>query len=346
MRTTRMILMILPLAFMALACEKPDPIEEDSLAEVCISIDLGINTKAGNYTTEWTAERTVHSVGYYFFDTQGRLEDVWNVNGGSTVSGKVRSGTKTIWAVVNIPASRFADVRTLSQFEAKGVSFSDMSPSSFPMAGKKSVYVGTGNVTTSIPVERFAARVCVAEVRNEMSGIYEGEDIEIIGAFLENVVGNCKITGEAAGTPLWYNRCGRVDGYGSDAVITDDIDVSYGEFTTFNFGDEYLAWEDTSTPYAGLYCFPNSTSTDRTGWSDPFTPRYTRVVLVTYILGDLYYYPVSIPQIRRNHAYSLYLTITHLGSKDPDTFDYVTDQDVVITIGGFDDFDNDFIITY
>ena len=344
MKTTHLIIMM-PL-LLVLACEKPEPMSVATEGQVCLSVDLGGGTKADNYTTEWNNEKTVHSVGYYIFDSQGRLEAVWNAGSTAAVSGRVASGTKTVWAVVNIPSSRFSDVRTLTQFESKELSFADMSPSSFPMAGKKSLYVGTGNVTTSITVERYVARVCVAEVRNEMSGSYEGEDIEIIGAFLENVAGNCRITGETAGTPLWYNRCGRVDGYGSDAVITDDIDVSYGEFTTFNFGDEFLAWEDTSFPYAGLYCFPNSTSTDRTGWSDHFTPRYTRVVLETYIMGDRYYYPVSIPQIRRNHAYTLYLTITHLGSRDPDTFDYVTEQGVVIDIGGFDSWDDTLDIDY
>ena len=344
MKTSHLLIMM-PL-LLVLACEKPEPMTIESEGQLCLSVDLGGGTKADNYTTEWNNEKTVHSVGYYIFDSQGRLESVWSASSAAAVSCKATKGTKTVWAVVNIPSSRFSDVRTLAQFEAKELSFADMSTSSFPMAGKKSLYVGTGNVSTSISVERYVARICVAEVRNEMSGIYEGEDIEIIGAFLENAAGNCRITGEAAATPKWYNMCGRVDGDESDAVITDITDASYAEFTFFDFGDEYVPWDDYSSPYAGLYCFPNSTSTDRTGWSDPFTPRYTRVVLVTYILGDLYYYPVSIPQIQRNHAYTLYLTITHLGSRDPDTFDFVTEQDVVITVGGFDDFDDSFEITY
>ena len=344
MKTSHIIIMM-PL-LLVLACEKPEPMPLESEGQLCLSVDLGGGTKADNYTTEWNNEKTVHSVGYYIFDSQGRLESVWSASSAAAVSGKATKGNKTVWAVVNIPSSRFSDVRTLAQFESKELSFADMSPSSFPMAGKKSLYVGTGNVSTSITVERYVARICIAEVRNELSGSYEGEDIEIIGAFLENVSGNCRITGEAAGTPLGYNRCGRVDGYGSDDVITDDYDASYREFTFFDFGDEYLAWEDTSTPYVGLYCFPNSTTADLTGWAEPFTPRYTRIVLEAYILGDLYYYPVSLPQIRRNHAYTLYLTITHLGSRDPDTFDYVTEQGVVIDIGGFDDWDDSLDIDY
>ena len=346
MRTTKMISVLLPVLLLAFSCEKPEPIEIDSGGQVCLSIDLGADTKAGNYTTEWNNEKTVHSVGYYIFDSQGRLESVWNASSSAAVSGRVTSGTKTVWAVVNIPASRFSDVRTLSQFEAKEVSFADMSPSSFLMSGKKSVYVGTGNVTTSIPVERFVARLCVAEITNGLSGSRANADVYLRSVFLSNVAGNCRITGASPATFQWYNKCARRSGGGSGALIIDEEDSDLQPYLFFDFGYEYMAPEDTSSPYCGLYMFPNPTTTDRTGWASTFTPRYTRVVVAVEIDGEVYYYPVSITGMECNHAYTLYLTITHLGSKDPDTFDFVTDQDVVITIGGFDDFDDSLEITY
>ncbi len=344
---TRTIFLLLP-SLLLCSCIKEELLEVESTGQVCITIDLGDgnSTKAANYTTEWAAERNVNSVGYYIFDTQGRLEDVWNVSGGSTVSGKVRKGTKTIWAVVNIPASRFADVRTLSQFEAKEVSFSDMTPSSFPMSGKKSVYVGTGNVTTSIPVERFVARLCVAEITNGLRGAHENADVYLRSVYLSNVPGNSRVDGGTPASFQWFNKCARVSGGGSGAFIQDEQDSDLSSFLFYDMGYEYLEPDCSSEPYCGMYMFPNPTTNDVNGWSSPFTPRYTRFVAAIEIDGECYYYPVSLPGIKRNHAYTLYLTITHLGSRDPDTFDFVTEQDVVITIGGFDDFDDDFVITY
>ena len=346
MRTTRMISMLLPVALLALSCAKPEPIEVDTLGQVCISIDLGADTKASNYTTEWNNEKTVHSVGYYIFDSQGRLEAVWNASSAAAVSGRVTSGTKTVWAVVNIPASRFSDVRTLPQFEAKEVSFADMSTSSFPMSGKKSVYVGTGNVTTSIPVERFVARLCVAKITNGLSGAHANADVFLRSVFLSNVLGNARVDGGTASSYLWYNKCARMSGGGSGALIQDEQDSDLSDFLFYDLGYEYLEQGDSSEPYCCMYMFPNPITTDVNGWANPFTLRLTRVVAAIEIDGECYYYPVNLKGIKRNNAYTLYLTVTHLGSKDPDTFDFVTDQDVVITIGGFDDFDDDFVITY
>ena len=72
-----------------------------------------------------------------------------------------------------------------------------------------------------------------------------------------------------------------------------------------------------TTPYL-FYCYPNSTTTDATGWSSSFTARKTRLVVAATIGGTKYYYPVVIDTPARNTAYTVELTITGLGSTDPD----------------------------
>ena len=340
-------LYLLAASLLLFSCEKPGPMEEGLTGEVILSVDLGPEaTKAGNYTTELASERAVQSVEYFLFDSQGRLEAMISTTGTSSVRTTVRTGSKTVWAVVNLPSSRFSDVKTLSQFEAKEVSFADFGASRFPMSGKKAgVSVSTGAVSVSIPVERFVSRICVAQVTNRLNGSLSGETINITNIFLENVVGNSRVTGTTPSSLLWYNQCGRKSTDRSK-FIASPSDADYPAFTFDGSSGATVGYGSTSDLYSCLYMFPNSATGTACGWTGTFTPRYTRIVIEASILGERYYYPLNLADVRRNNAYTLYLTITHPGSRDPDTFDFVTDQDVVITIGGFDDFDDDFVITY
>ena len=130
------------------------------------------------------------------------------------------------------------------------------------------------------------------------------------------------------------------------AVIRDWRDCSYQEFTYGDTYDTILYQDESFEDSFCLYFFPNPATSDVNGWSSSFSQRYTRIVTAIEIDGETYYYPVNIVGTLRNHAYTLYLTITHLGSKDPDTFQFVEVQDVTITVGGFDEFDDDFEITF
>jgi hypothetical protein len=72
-----------------------------------------------------------------------------------------------------------------------------------------------------------------------------------------------------------------------------------------------------TTPHL-FYCYPNATSADANGWVSSFTARKTRLVVAATISGTRYYYPVTISTPERNKAYTVELTITGLGSTDPD----------------------------
>ena len=341
-------LSMVPALLLALSCEKPVPDTAVSTEELIMTIDLGKeDTKSGNYLTEFASERAVLGVEYFIFDSDGRLEAKASGCGTSAVSVRVSQGTKAVWAAVNFPSSRFTDILTLSQFEAREVSFADFGTGRFPMSGKKTVAItGTGTASVSIPVERFVSRICIAEVRNSLAGSLSGKEMVLRYSFLSNVPGNSKVNGDSPSSRLWYNRFGRRDGAGQNAVIASSSDASYPSLTFADHDESWITSNNYEAPYACMYFFPNPTTSDVTGWSSAFSPRYTRIVNVIEIDGDTYYYPVNIVGARRNHAYTLYLTVTHFGTKDPDSLDFVTAQDVTITIGGFDDFDDSLEITY
>ena len=62
----------------------------------------------------------------------------------------------------------------------------------------------------------------------------------------------------------------------------------------------------------------NNSTSEGNGWSNTFSARKTRLVVTATIGGTKYYYPVSISNPQRNTAHTVELTITGLGSTDPD----------------------------
>ena len=65
------------------------------------------------------------------------------------------------------------------------------------------------------------------------------------------------------------------------------------------------------------YCYPNPTGTDANGGT--FSPRKTRLVIEVQIDTRTFYYPITLASVERNTHYSITnLTITRLGSSDPD----------------------------
>jgi len=338
-------------AILLAGCQKEDipssGIEQENLAEVSFSIwDPSQNTKGSPYTDEYSFEKSINSVSYFVFNSSGLLEAYATCSSSSSFSQTIPVGNKTFYAIVNINPSKFAGVSTLSAFEALETSFSDMTYESFSMSGKVTKTITTGNNSVSIPVERYVSRIYVAEIRNSLEGNLSGEDIEIRNIYVTNVVGNCLIDGSFPSVPVWYNKFGRADGASSESDFINCREDSELGFLAVSEEGYYLFWDDVYEACTPLYFFPNNATADINGWSSAFTKRYTRVVVEAIIRGQLYFYPVNIIGAKRNKSYTLYLNVTRPGSMDPDTFIWSEIQDVAFTIGGFDEWDDDFIITY
>jgi len=319
--------------------------EQEETAEVnfCISLD---EPSTKSYTGEYSFEKNVERVTFFVFNEKGMLDTYFTGSPTSSVTKTISTGTKTIWALVNINPTRFYSCTRLSQFESCETNFHDMSRDAFSMSGKVTKTITSGSNSLSVPVERYVARIFVEEIVNNLEGNLEGEDIEIRNIYVTNVVGNCLINGSFPSSPIWFNKFGRSDwAEGPDDYI-NCVDDSELEYLTVSEEGYYLFWEDVYEACAPLYFFPNNATSDVNGWSSTFTKRYTRIVVEAYIRDELYFYPVNIIGAQRNHSYSLILNITRPGSKDPDTFVWSEIQDVSITIGGFDEWDDDFIITY
>ena len=313
------------IAAIACSCEPEKdclPCQEEKTATLNVSLDFedDNHTKATSYVTSQTYETTVNNVQVLVFDSTGALNAY--VDADKSVTGitiNTTAGSKTVWAVVNGPD--LSSVTTAAALSSKAIDLGDNSTTAsagFVMAGSTTCTVSSSTATASISVRRFVARVALAKVSNSLPDSYGSLTVNSVA--LINVVGNQNLAG-AATPSTWYNKMGRKDGATASSQIIDGSSyLASCPTLTFKSISSSVANGSSltpSTPYL-LYCYPNSTSTDAEGWSSSFTARKTRLVVTATISGTKYYYPIVIDAPTRNTAYTVELTITGLGSTDPD----------------------------
>ena len=286
------------------------------------------------YTTAQTYETKVNKVQVFVFNSDGKLAAY--KDNGTSLTGTISTtaGTKTVWAVINGPS--LSSVSTLSALQETAVDLSANSTTAttgFVMAGNGSCTVsGTGSVDCSFHVSRLASRVALVSVDNKLPASYGALKIERI--FLCNVVGNQNIAGDAA-PATWYNQDGRKDE--STRNTTHIIDGS-----TYKASCETLTYKSVgqtvangashtpSTPYL-FYAYPNSSTVAPNGYANPFTAKQTVLTVVATVDSKIQYYPVVLNSaLARNTSYTVGLTITGLGSDDPDK--PVTKGSIAVTI--------------
>ena len=313
------------IAAIACSCEPEKdclPCQEEKTATLNVSLDFedDNHTKATSYVTSQTYETAVNNVQVLVFDSTGALNAY--VDADKSVTGiaiNTTAGSKTVWAVVNGPD--LSSVTTVSGLSAMAIDLGDNSTTAsagFVMAGSTTCTVSSSTATASISVRRFVARVALAKVSNSLPDSYGSLTVNSVA--LINVVGNQNLNGSAS-ISTWYNKMGRKDGASSSLQIIDGVThtASCPTLTFKSVGSSVANGSSLapSTPYL-FYTYPNSTTTDANGYVSSFTARKTRLVVTATISGMKYYYPIVIDTPARNTAYTVELTITGLGSSDPD----------------------------
>jgi hypothetical protein len=314
-------------AIAAIVCScDPDndciPCQEEEKGTLSVSLDFEDEgqTKATSYVTAQTYETKVNDVQVLVFDSTGALNayvDADTKTSGISIS--TTAGSKTVWAVVNGPD--LSSITTLSALQSTAVDLGANSTSEatgFVMAGSTTCTVGSSAATASVAVKRLVARVALQKINNSLPGSYGA--LTVNNVTLINVAGNQNLAGTAS-VSTWYNKMGRKDGATATGQIIDGSTymASHPTLTFKSVGTSIAngASLTPTTPYL-FYTYQNLTANDANGWSSTFSARKTRLVVAATIGGTKYYYPVVIDTPARNTAYTVELTITGLGSTDPD----------------------------
>ena len=282
--------------------------------------DAPVTRAASSYVTAQSYETKVNDVQILVFDEKGALNAYIDADAQTSgISINTIYGEKTVWAVVNGPD--VSAITTLSDLKKVtvnlGTNNSLTDTKGFVMTGSTTCSLSAGTATASIAVKRLVSRVALLKVNNALPDSYGS--LNVLNVTLINVVGNQNL--ECSATPsTWYNKMGRTDGSNSSAIIDGSAYMATLPDFTFKKVGQTVANGSSlapSTPYL-FYTFPNPTATDNTGWASSFSARKTRLVVTASVGSTKYYYPITLDTPARNTAYSVELTITGLGSTDPD----------------------------
>ncbi len=327
----RKILFFTLAAFALTSCSKEvQPAQENIAGKSCeltinIHQDKQPGTKAdGAYSEELGYETAVNSLQLLIFDKDGLLRHYSPVD----VSGNeykktitMAEGEKHVWAVAN--AADLSSIKTETELMTTAVNLEDNSVEAtkgFVMAGSKNVTLNAEPADVSVSISRIVGRVALCSITNSLPPAYGA--ITINRVFLSNVVGNQNLNGDAKPT-LWYNKEGRMDEetLEYEHKIDGDTYKASCESLTYKAVNSSVATKGAYNPEnkCVFYGMPNDSSTKApTGFSYPFFGEQTTLVVETTISSNTYYYPIVMKDgISRNCSYSVYLTITDLGSDDP-----------------------------
>lgn len=241
----------------------------------------------------------VASIQFLVFD--GEVLDAYKkVTSGLSTSITVKTGEKTVWAVVNAPD--ISNVTTLTQL--KDVSSTLLNnASNFVMVG-----YNTGTVPSEDPIEievkRIVSRVVVKKVTAAFTNpAYASMSCKLVKMFLINAPGDINLELTSAPTTWYAQRA-----YEAVSGLTDFLSTSGGnhELNTAAF--------DTDCYH---YCYPNPTTAD--SQSSTWSARHTRMVIEVLLGSETFYYPVTLPVLEPGKSYEIEnLTITRKGSSNPD----------------------------
>lgn len=174
---------------------------------------------------------------------------------------------------------------------------------------------GKEGAAVSAEARHVLSRIRLRSITNAMDEAMGKLEVESV--FLANVVAERTLSGSGSG---WLNPMGRV--LETPLVATHIVDgVQYmaaAPHLTFSAVGRQVAPGATISDVAELYCYPNPETGSTCGFSPNMTARRTRLVVAASTGGLLRYYPIDLYCPEANASMDISLSITNLGSCDPD----------------------------
>lgn len=282
---------------------------EGELVELTVSVPGASLTKASSDA----GEAAVGKLQVFVFRSDGALEATSSANA-SSVTMSTTTGSKTVAALVNAPS---VSVTTLSGLEAEVSDLSDNGLGAFVMYGSEEKEI-TGDASVNVTVTRLVAKIQIQKITNAITqSEYASKTMTIDEIFVLNAAGDALYTRASYVPTKWYNFKDPETSGACDALLRETLT------------GKTLANSASLTENHTFYCYANPTATDTT--EDNTSARFTRLVVKASVDGKTSYYPMSIADIEANHKYIITeLTITRLGSDDPDT--PITTEDATFTV--------------
>ena len=292
-------------------------------------------TKASG-TTELSYEKKINDLQIFIFEgsTLFRYERITQGLGTLPYSrnfGSVKAGAYRVWVVAN--ADDLGDVSTEEELASTVIQLTDCGltdAEGFVMAGSGDVLVSNGaSATAAVALTRFAARVRLVSVTNELPASYaDAGAVTVQSVFLINALGTWNLGGVGSASE-WVNLGGREAGFQSSnnagKFISSEDQVNPSDYLEQVYRTEAIQIARGATQSFSdccLYSFPNDLTGDHTGNSATASSgALTRLVVLATVNGEDWWYPVTLFKdgsgLLRNTSYDVRLTLRATGSSDP-----------------------------
>ncbi len=289
-----------------LSCEKKDNDMTTAMKETTslkIMLDSETTKVSGAGGNE---EKAVSGYQVLVYDMSSRMLEAYETPDPSAVSVNIQctTGPKEVVVLANAP-----DVSGAVSFDAfmKTKSLlADNSVGNLVMEGHASADLTAAGGTVTINIRRIVAKVVLDAVNVDFElDTYDHMDFILKKVYLTNVAGDKSYLAETADPSSWYNKIVRTQSPEVDALVYDEISgVNLKEYKTYSVKHHF-------------YCYPNPYVDDNFA-PDHWSPRPTRMVIEA-MLGDvLYYYPISLPELKQNTRYHVTLDVIRPGATSPE----------------------------
>lgn len=305
MRYSKIILFVSILPIFISACGKED---SDSVSRISMEgkkATITVDAKALTKTASCSLDSQVNSLQVFVFHPGGSL-DAYASGSTSPLFLTCTCGPMEIYALANAPRPANIFSRAAVLLDSPTYLY-DNGIGNLVMVGSTNQTI-TSSSSVHIPLQRIAARLAILKITNRFSQTeYQSKALNINRIYVINVAGenNYGMTANEPETGMaWCNKMAYSSSTVNSLVCDDSIE------NTLSYGSSY------SYPHY-FYVYPNANASD--SQSAIWSARFTRLVIEATIDGVTCYYPISIPNIESNKAYTISeLIITNPGSYSPD----------------------------
>lgn len=270
-------------------------------------------------------DANVDNVQFFIFNADNTLNAYHKTTGSSATFRISNNGPVNCYALVNCAAD-LSTIYTESELLAQKSLLDDNAGTRLHMFGSMLSQDLGVKTEMQIPVSRFAAKVSIDRVEVAFaSAALRARPFKITGIYLINANSRCTFQGMAPDY-RWMNRKKYVSGECSALLADTGLNIP-------------LSADSPMTTAHSFYCYPNHNTAD-----DP----YTRLVVETLMNNNTrYYYSVNIgdsvsKRLESNRHYHISkMTITGLGSVDPDVIPSLANVNFSVDVRGWDIVDLD-----
>ena len=308
-------------AVAAVACEREE-VQSGAAADEMVSLEIKIpaeSTKISGSGVE--TDDAVSDYQVFVFNMDNRQVEVYATAPSGELTLQCTIGRKEVVVLANAPD--LSSVLSYDEFLLKRSCLVDNSSGHLVMAGRESADLTAAANSLTVHISRIVSKVVLSSLTVDFEQEkYNEMDFVIKDIYLTNVVGDKAYLSETDDPTVWYNKVMKDLSSPVKSLIYEDVE-DFNMKGLKDYGRQHV-----------FYCYPNKHVDDdytSAGW----TPRPTRLVVEAMLGTDLYYYPVSLPELESNNQYQVSLNIVRPGATSPEQDMRKQDASVSVMVEGW-----------